>query len=329
MIKYTEQLPVRWGIIGCGNVTEKKSGPAYQKVEDFELKAVMRRNSDLAKDYAERHGIDDYYDDANKIIFNDIIDAVYIATPPDSHKTYALKVAEAGKPCCIEKPMAVNYRECREIYQAFEAKGIPLFVAYYRRSLPRFLKVKELLDSNAIGKIRHINWQLNKPPRPEDLNDNYVWRTDKKIALGGYFDDLASHGLDLFAYLLGDFKEAKGVSLNQQGLYTAFDSIAGCWQHSNGITGTGNWNFGCRSLTDKIVIYGSKGELTFSMFEHEPVEISSAEMNEKFDVDHPENIQYYHVRNMRDHLLGNSSHPSTGKSGLHTAWVMDKILGRI
>ena len=89
---------IRWGIIGCGNVTEIKSGPAYQKTEGFTIGAVMRRDEEKAADYAKRHGIAKYYTDADALINDPEIDAVYIATPPDVQKHYSLKVAEAGKP---------------------------------------------------------------------------------------------------------------------------------------------------------------------------------------------------------------------------------------
>ena len=131
-----KQALIKWGIIGCGNVTEIKSGPAYQKVPGFALHAVMRRDAALAQDYARRHHVPRFYGNADALINDPEIDAIYIATPPDSHHEYALKVAKAGKPCCIEKPMAPNYQECVEIEQAFRSKNIPLFVAYYRRSLP-------------------------------------------------------------------------------------------------------------------------------------------------------------------------------------------------
>ena len=113
---------IRWGIIGCGAVTEVKSGPAYQKTEGFTIEAVMRRDADKAADYAKRHGINKYYTDADALINDPEIDAIYIATPPDTHKYYGLKVAEAGKPCCIEKPLAPNYQDCLAIQEAFEKK---------------------------------------------------------------------------------------------------------------------------------------------------------------------------------------------------------------
>ncbi len=327
--KFNHKKITYWGIIGCGKVTEIKSGPAYQQVNGFRLLAVMRRNLDLAKNYAERHGVQKYYNNAESLINDNEIDAIYIATPPDSHLYYALKVAEAGKICCIEKPMATNYRQAVQICNAFDEKNIPLFVAYYRRSLPRFEKIKSWIDEGKIGNIRHINWHLFKPASKIDLSKKYNWRTDPEIAYGGYFDDLASHGLDLFIYILGNIKEATGIAVNQQGLYAAKDAVTGCWTHKTGVTGSGTWNFGSYKQKDKVEIFGSKGKITFSVFENNPVELSSSNENLSIIIDNPVNIQFHHVQNIKEHLAGNLIHPSSGTSGSHTSWVMDKILGRI
>ena len=324
--KKETQYPIRWGIIGCGTVTELKSGPAYQKTDGFKLAAVMRRNLALAQDYALRHNIEAYSSDPADIINNDNIDAVYIATPPDSHKFYALQVADAGKPCCIEKPLAPCYADSLAIYNAFNDKDIPLFVAYYRRSLPRFNKVKALLESGAIGQVRTINAFLNKPANALDLSGEFNWRTDKQVAVGGYFDDLASHGLDLFAYLLGDFDIVKGLGTNQQGLYSSLDSISACWQHKNGVTGVGSWNFGGCTRQDRVLITGSEGEISFSVFDEMPVTLQTLTARQEFIIDNPENIQLYHVQNMREHLVNNIAHPSSGATALHTSWVMEQIL---
>lgn len=317
----------RWGIIGCGDVTELKSGPAYQKTEGFSIVAVMRRDAEKAADYAKRHGIKKYYNNADDLINDPEVDAVYIATPPDSHKLYALKVAEAGKSCCIEKPLAPNYQDCLAITQAFAAKKIPLFVAYYRRTLPRFEQIKKWLDTNTIGEVRHLRWHLSKTTSSKDLSDAYNWRTDSKVAKGGYFDDLASHGLDLFIHYFGNIKEVSGLSINQQGLYTAKDAVAAHWLHESGVTGSGSWNFGCFEREDIVEIYGSKGKITFAVFENEPIILKTAEGETKLMINHPENIQLHHVENMREHLLGNLEHPSDGFTASHTTWVMDQILG--
>ena len=319
---------IRWGIIGCGNVTEVKSGPAYQQVDGFQLAAVMRRDLDKLKDYAQRHNIAKHYSNAEELINDTDIDAVYIATPPDSHKYYALKVAAAGKICCIEKPLAPCYEDTVAIYEAFKKNDIPLFVAYYRRSLPRFNQVKTWLDTNEIGKLRHISWKLSKVPNPTDLSGEYNWRTDSKVAPGGYFDDLASHGLDLFTFLLGDIKEVYGISTNQQNLYQAKDAITACWIHDGNITGTGFWNFGSEHSADIVELFGSKGKIEFSVFDENPLVLEQNGKRQEIFIEHPKSVQLHHVENMKKHLFEeNYSHPSNGYTAMHTSWVMDKILG--
>lgn len=321
---------MNWGFIGCGSVTEIKSGPAYQQTTDFNVTAVMRRDIEKLKDYAKRHNIKATFTDADALINDANIDAVYIATPPDTHKYYALKVAKAGKPCCIEKPLSPSYNESLEIQKAFNEKNTPLFVAYYRRSLPRFLKIKEWLANNYIGEVRHINAHLSKPANDIDLAKGYNWRTDAKIAPAGYFDDLASHGLDLFTFLLGDIIDAKGISFNQQNLYTSKDAVTASWLHKKGVSGTGVWNFGCNDHLDKVIIYGNKGTIEFSVFHEKPIILKSATKNEELFIENPKHVQQYHVQNISDFFQGKiKSHPSTGKTALHTSWVMSKILGGI
>ena len=323
---FSEEEPLRWGVIGCGSVAEKKSVPAYKNTAGFRVDAVMRRNSEKAEDYAKRHNVPKWTTNADEVINNPNIDAIYIATPPDTHKFYALKVAQVGKPCCIEKPMAPNYEDSLAIYEAFQVKNIPLFVAYYRRSLPRFSKIKQWLDDGQIGKVRHIHWQKTKPPNKVDLSKKYNWRTDATIARGGYFDDLASHGLDLFAFLLGDIEDANGFGTNQLDLYSAFDAVTANWIHESGITGAGSWNFGTYHRTDKVEILGSQGSIRFAVLDEAPIELGNAPGYQTLEIGQPEHIQEFHVEYIKQHLLDNAAHPSTGETGLHTAWVMEKIL---
>src|SRR5260221_13914845 len=158
---------IRWGMIGAGNVTEVKSGPGFQKAEHSVLVAVMRRNVELARDYAQRHDVPRWYGDADALINDPEIDAVYIATPPDAHKDYTLRCAKAGKPVYVEKPMALNFAECQEMIEACRAAAVPLWVAFYRRMLPRFLKIKELIDSGEIGAVQAVSVRLYRPVEPE------------------------------------------------------------------------------------------------------------------------------------------------------------------
>ncbi len=326
---FFHKTPVRWGIIGCGAVTEVKSGPAYQMTEGFEVEMVMRRDLEKARDYAERHHVPKFTDNALELIEDPTIDAVYVATPPDTHKDYAVLVAKAGKPCCIEKPMASNYEESLAILNTFENNGLPLFIAHYRRSLPRFRKVKEWLDSGLIGKVRHIRWHLSKPPNEMDLNGQYNWRTDPKVAMGGYFDDLASHGLDLFSFFFGKVSKTNSIAANQMDLYKAFDAITANWLYECGITAEGSWNFGTHGREDSVEIYGAEGKILFSIFGETPLRLESKTRNESLEIENPIHIQQYHVENIKKHLFGEMRHPSLGEDGLHVSWIMDRILGKI
>lgn len=325
------ELPdtIRWGMIGCGSVTERKSGPAYQKTPGFALQAVMRRDAAKAADYAQRHGVPKVYSDADALIADTDIDAVYIATPPDTHMHYALKVAAANKPCCIEKPMAPGYDECLRICAAFEDRDLPLFVAYYRRTLPRFAQIGNWIKEGRIGTPRHVGWQFSRMPSASDLNRTGQWRTDVVIAPGGYFDDLASHGLNLFAHFFGDMLEATGCSTNQQGLYSAMDAVSGSWLHTSGVTGSGSWNFGSFERLDQVEIIGSAGKIRFSVFDEAPIVLTDAGGSQQMSIEHPENIQLHHVRQIHAHLRGESQHPSTGRSAAHTSWAMESILGNL
>jgi 1,5-anhydro-D-fructose reductase (1,5-anhydro-D-mannitol-forming) len=319
--------PLRWGILGCGDVCEVKSGPAYQNVVGFELSAVMSRSLQKAKDFAQRHGIARYYDDASQLINDPQLDAIYIATPPDSHCEFALQVAAAGKICCVEKPMAVNFRQCQQMLEAFEAANLPLFVAYYRRSLPGFRQLKDKLDAGEIGQLRHLDWQFTRPPSPLDLSKKNNWRTQAEIAPGGYFDDIACHGLDIMQYLAGDIIAAHGITANQQGLYTSCDAISACFQYTGGATGTGNWNFASAQRQDKVNVSGSEGSLQFSIFDDTPALMINARGEQRFAMHKPTTIQQHFVQAMHDHLYEAITHPSLALSAARTNWVMDRILG--
>lgn len=319
---------VRWGMIGCGSVTEKKSAPAYSMVEGSELVAVASRRPDSARAYAQRRGIGRVFGDPAELIRSPDVDAVYIATPPSSHLDFALAVAKAGKPCSVEKPIALSGSDADRMVSAFESAGTPLFVAYYRRSLPRFEQVARWIAAGRIGAVRHVHWTLTRTPTPADLAGRQGWRTDKDEAPGGYFDDLACHGLDLFDFLLGPIAAAEGVARNQGGLYEVPDAVAASWSHSSGATGTGLWNFAAFDRSDEVRIIGSEGRIGFSVFEDEPLVLESGSGRETLEIGNPQPIQLHHVEKIIHHLRHEGPHPSSGESAARTARVMDRILGR-
>lgn len=319
---------IRWGMIGCGAVTEVKSGPAYQQAEGSALVAVASRSPAAAVDYARRHGVPMAYADIDELIAASDVDAVYVATPPSSHLELALRVARAGKPCCVEKPMALDHEQCLRMLDAFAARDLPLFVAYYRRSLPRFLQVKAWLDEQRIGAVRDVRWHLVKPASPRDFAAAPNWRTHPDSAPGGYFADLASHGLDLLQFLLGDIEDVSGLATNQQGLYGAEDAVSACWRFASGALGSGSWNFGGDRREDVVDILGQRGTIRFSMFDDVPLLLRVDGAEESVLITNPSPIQIHHVEAMVRHLCGGATHPSTGVEAAKTNRVMAAILRR-
>jgi predicted dehydrogenase len=320
---------IKWGFIGCGNVTENKSGPAFSKIEKSSVIAVMRRNGEKAKDYAQRHNIPYWYDNAEKLINHPDINVVYIATPPDSHLAYTKMVAHAGKAVYVEKPMALNYKECKEMIEVCEVAKVPLFVAYYRRYLEKFKKVKKILTKGLIGDIRTVHIKLHKPLHYKDYSQD--WRVQPEISGGGYFFDLASHQLDLIDYLFGPITSASGFKGNQAGRYEAEDIVTGIFKTSSGVLGTGSWCFTIAKdqQIDKTEISGSKGKLTFAIFDDSPVTLHNEEGSQQFTHFYPQHVQQPLITAIIADLLGKEKCISTGYSGARASWAMDMMTMKV
>jgi predicted dehydrogenase len=316
---------IRWGIVGCGNVTEVKSGPGFQLATNSALVAVMRRNGDLAADYARRHGVPKWYDNADALINDPDVDAIYIATPPNAHKEYTLLAAQAGKPIYVEKPMALNHDECQDMIATCELAGVPLFVAYYRRCLPRFVKIKHLIDTGAIGQVRTVAIHFYRKMYPHDPN-HLPWRVIPEIAGGGLFVDLAAHTLDYLDYFLGPIHAASGYASNHAGQYPAEDVVVGSFVFASGVHGVGVWSFASSQELDQTEIIGDQGKLTFTSFAEEPITLTTAEDVQQFAIDHPPHVQQPLIQTIVDELNGIGLCPSTGVSGARTSWVMDQLL---
>ncbi|AHG91841.1 oxidoreductase domain protein [Gemmatirosa kalamazoonensis] len=318
---------IRWGIIGCGDVTEVKSGPALQRAEHSALVAVMRRTGALAADYARRHGVPRWYDDAAALIADPEVDAVYVATPPGSHLEHTLAAARAGKPVYVEKPMARDAAECDAMIEGCREAGVPLFVAYYRRALPRFLEIKRLLDAGAIGDIRYVNVALHQPLAAADLDPRTLpWRVDPAIGGGGRFLDLASHMLDFLDFALRPVTDAQGIAANQAGRYTAEDIVAGTFRFASGALGAGTWCFSAFDRVDRTEIVGSGGRITYSTFDTRPIEVATASGVELVAIDNPAHIQQPLIQLVVNAINGTGASPSTGETGRRTSWAMDRML---
>lgn len=320
---------IRWGIIGCGDVTEVKSGPGFAKADGSALVAVMRRDAAKAADYAKRHRVPRWYDDADRLIHDPEVDAVYVATPPGSHCEYALRVAAAGKPCYVEKPMARCYGECRRMIDAFERAKLPLRVAYYRRALPRFVRAKELLHSGAIGRVTGCRYRMSRLFRP---NPAPQWRVDAEQSGGGIFLDVGSHVLDLLDHLLGEFVEYRGTA-STSGATVVEDGVAVHFRTRSGVVGSASWNFASSLMEERLEIDGTEGRLSMEVLGYSPLTLCRAggKESQTFDLPDPPHIQQPLIQTVVNELLGGhggcgGACPSTGTSAARTSAVMDAAL---
>ena len=317
---------IKWGIIGCGDVTEIKSGPAFNKVPNSQLVAVMRRDAARAEDYAKRHNVPKWYADANELINDPEVNAIYIATPPLQHEDYSLEAFKAGKPVYVEKPMTVNAASAKKMVEGMSSAD-KLSVAHYRRAQPMFCKIKELIDDGAIGQIRYVNLRYLHPSYTSaELNDpGRKWRVDPAIAGGGLFHDLAPHQLDLMLFFFGPWEKATGFALNQAGIYPADDIVSGNIQFSNGVLVNGLWCFSApaEEKTDVCEIMGSEGKISFSVFGDPVFTISKNGANSTIPFPKLEHVQQPMIEKVVAYFSGVAENPSSGENGLEVMKIID------
>ncbi|QQL48682.1 Gfo/Idh/MocA family protein [Mucilaginibacter ginkgonis] len=321
---------INWGLIGCGNVTELKSGPAFNKVPNSQLKAVMRRDGEKAADYARRHGVEQWYDNAYKMMAEAGINSVYIATPPSSHVEYTLAGLERGLNVYVEKPVTRNAAEAQQIADAVAASGGKLTVAHYRRALPMFLYIKQLIDEQAIGEIRTVQIRMWKTAQAEQIQQTENnWRVQPEISGGGYFHDLAPHQLDLMLYYFGKPVKYQGYSLNQANQYPADDHTCGSIIFENNVVVNGSWSFNVakNQITDSCEIIGTKGKVSFPFFGF-TVALETDDINETKTFTHPQHIQQPMIEKIVNYFGSEGPNPCSIEEAVVLMKIMDPFTGK-
>lgn len=323
---------IHWGIIGCGDVTEIKSGPAFNKVNNSSLIAVMRRDADKAKDYAARHGVPKWYSDADDLINDDEVNAIYIATPPAFHEEYAIAAINAGKPVYIEKPMTLNFESANMIAKVAEEKNIKVSVAHYRRGQPLFNKVKQLLEEKIIGDVRFVKLEFYKKPLPKEALSipKVAWRVDPVIAGGGLFHDIAPHQIDLMYWLFGGIEKASGYSTNQSKAYNADDIVSGNILFRTGVIFNGLWCFNVteENVKDYCEIQGSEGKICFPVFEHKKIEIIKNGKTENILFEPLEHVQQPLIEKVVNYFLDKGPNPCSAKDGAIVMRLLDQFTAK-
>lgn len=316
---------INWGIIGCGDVTEVKSGPAFNKISGSSLKAVMRRNPEKAADYARRHQVPKWYEAAETLLEDPEINALYIATPPAAHLDYALQAIAKKLPVYVEKPVTLDAGQARQLAQAVHQHQARLTVAHYRRALPMFLYVRELLEKQLIGEIRTVQIRMWQSPRPALIAQSDTnWRVDPAISGGGYFHDLAPHQLDLMLFYFGKPLHYHGFSLNQSGESPADDHVCGQILFQNQVVVNGSWCFQVAEseVTDSCEIIGTRGRISFPFFGREVSWRNETESQTK-TFQHPSHIQQPFIEQIVAYFKGEGPNPCSIDEALTLMQIMD------
>jgi predicted dehydrogenase len=317
---------IKWGIIGCGDVTEVKSGPAFNKVPNSSLVAVMRRDAVKAADYAQRHGVPRWYADANKLINDPDINAIYIATPPRYHEAYTIAALQAGKDVYVEKPMTLNSASAHNMQAEAIASSKKLTVAHYRRGLQLFLQIKAAIDTGVIGEIRFVNLQMLQPHESDLITktaDN--WRVNPEISGGGLFFDLAPHQIDLMLYFFGKAKSYSGFSNNQGGYYPASDIVTGNIQFENDVLFNGIWCFTVpqEARKDEVEIIGSKGRIRFSVFGTNFYTLEKDGQTDTFTCYVPPHIQQPMIEWVVEYFSNKRANPCSADVGIAVMQILE------
>mmetsp|Transcript_9398 Transcript_9398/g.29219 ORF Transcript_9398/g.29219 Transcript_9398/m.29219 type:complete len:364 (-) Transcript_9398:42-1133(-) len=313
---------VRWGIIGCGDVCEKKSGPALMRAPRSRVVAVMRRDLAKAEDFARRHGIGRAYDAVDALLADADVDAVYLATPPGSHVEIALQVAAAGKALYVEKPAARTATECETMAAAFEAASLPLFVAYYRRGYPRYAALRRSIREGRLGTVERVEYACAKPPGATG------WRVDPEASGGGLFVDVGSHALDLVDFLLGPIADVRANVTGPSGSVETKVDMSFSAGALGKVAGKASWNFEAEVAEDVLTITGSDGSVRCPNAMNGRDVLWSRGGRETFAASHPppDPVQLPLVTSVVDALLDGSECASTAASSTRCSRVMDAAL---
>ena len=314
-----------------------KSGPALYRAERSALVAVADRNAARAQDFARRHGVARWHDDAEAIIRAPDVDVVYVATMTDSHRDFVLRCAAAGKAVLVEKPMAMTHADCLAMAKACRDASVPLWVAYYRRALPRFLKVRELVQDGAIGAVRMVvTRHFHRIPTPEQMQGKFWgWRLDPKRSGGGIFFEAVGHTLDVLDFILGPITEARAFADNQAGAYPPEDVVAVAYRFESGAYGSGAWCFATDVDDEQNEIVGERGRITFGTFPPlsppsgrppAPIRLARGDTVDEFPVADPPYVHQPLIQTIVDEMNGRGRCPSTPESAARTAKVIEGCL---
>ncbi|WP_309397055.1 Gfo/Idh/MocA family protein [Cerasicoccus maritimus] len=311
---------LNWGIIGCGDVVEKKSGPSIALCPRSRISAVMRRAVAKLTPFADAYDVPLRTDDADEVLNCEDVNIVYIATPPSRHKDYVIAAAERGHHVLVEKPMGMTAEDSQAMIDACERAGVELFVAYYRRFHPHVAKMRELIAGGALGELIHGQAEYSMPYRP---GKEHGWRVDPQVSGGGLFVDILAHRIDLMNDFLGDPAAMHGAMrrLHEDSLIEDLATMLVTYDGGGQAVFVGN--FASQSFIDRFVLSGTLGEIRTDSLDSGKFTLRCKAGEENFACAPDVAPHVGLMRHIESVLLDGAPNETSGRDGLLTDRVLD------
>ncbi|MFP6618953.1 MAG: Gfo/Idh/MocA family oxidoreductase [Pirellulaceae bacterium] len=256
-------MTIRWGILGCGDVARRRVATAIQQNPQSTLEAVCRRDPGKLESFREDFDVPRSYSDAQQLLADPEIDAVYIATPVYLHQQQAVAAANQGKHVLVEKPMAMSVAECDTMIEACQQNEVKLGVAYYRRFYPVIERLAQVLASGEIGQPLSVT-AVTATAFTFSPGDDGYWRVLMEQGGGGALMDIGSHRIDLFQYLFGPISEVSGFTSTLVADYQADNCTTLTMRFESGLHAVLQCYFGAVIDPDEFTVMGTAGRLTVS-----------------------------------------------------------------
>ncbi|HEX2514938.1 MAG TPA: Gfo/Idh/MocA family oxidoreductase [Chloroflexota bacterium] len=277
---------VGWGVIGCSDIVERRAGEAIRQQGSSRLVAFHSRDLARAEAFATTFGAPTAYDDLDRLLGDERIDAVYIATEVDRHAPLTIAAAEAGKHILVEKPMALTGAECEEMIDAAARHGVRLAVAYYARFFQKAAVIHDLIAGGGLGRVVRATVTQIGYQNPDPADPKY-WRVTGRGG-GNILADVGSHRIDLLTFWLGPPRRVAGLADRLALPYPAPDTETALVQFAGGAHATvlanANVPRGARPTAGpgnpagqtSIELYGTAGALFTDPWSDDPVEVVGA-----------------------------------------------------
>lgn len=321
-------MVVRWGLVGCGDIAEKRVAAALASAKGSALVAVARRRADLAAEFAARHGAKRWHADWRDLLEDDDVDAVYIATPVNLHVEQAVAAAEAGKHVLCEKPMALSPAECERMLAAARSHGVRLGVAYYRHHYPIVARMRELIASGEIGRpvlaiVQAFEMFDPAPGHPR------AWLLKQDQAGGGPMFDFGCHRIEVLLDLLGPVATVRGFPVNVRfDNREVEDTCTAQLGFASGAQATLVVSHAALEPRDSLEIFGTTGSVHVDVLNGGSVRIV-AERGARDEQHRPHpNLHQPLIEDFVDAIRNGREPAVTGEIGLAVARIVDAIYAK-